>query len=88
MDLAIRAGIDYHAARRFLLNGVKNQTQNARKVAEALAVSPNKLQESQKRLPPSLEQGILDVWDGSEDHCELIKQLAEVTGRFRIKKKS
>lgn len=90
MELSIAANIDYHAARRALLNGIKNQTKLSDSLCTYFSIfhSKHKVQTKENWSKPKLRKVLEDVWDGSEAHAELIAQLLQSTKVFRIERKS
>jgi hypothetical protein len=83
VQLAKRAGIDYHAARRYLRHGVANRTTGALRLCDFFAIHSDK---SQKLQTPSdrLRRVLHESWDGSEAHAKLLAKLIGSTRPFKI----
>lgn len=79
-----KAGIDYYAARRIIKGQVKNRTESAVRVCNSLGISletPKKLQGESGR---ALIQAIDQVWDGTNEHAQLLIELIKLTSSFKI----
>lgn len=83
-DLSKAAGISYYAARRFKINGAKNQTGTAIKLCVFFGISQEKTAKLQSFSLNELIARLTDAWDGSESHAELLVNLIESTKSFKI----
>lgn len=82
--LAQGAKINYYAARRYLINGVDSKTTSALKLCEFFEVPLEEPQKLQNKLLDALTGVLVDTWDGSEPHAELITKLIKSTKPFKI----
>lgn len=89
-ELSKSARVNYHAARRALLSGIKNQTKLSDSLCTYFKIyyKEDKVQTRENWSKPKLRKVLEDVWDGSEAHAELIAQLLQSTKVFRIERKS
>lgn len=83
--LAIAAGISYDAARRFVLNGAKNQTATAEKLCLHFHIPLHETAKPQNCSKlGELTALVEEVWDGSGPHAELLAKLIKSTKPFKV----
>lgn len=82
--LAHDCNIDYHAARRFLMNGLKNRNKNAGKVCSFFSIELTETEKLQPERLHELKDLVESIWDGSAPHAELIAELIKSTKPFRV----
>ena len=82
-ELAKRAGIDYHAARRFLRHGVTNRTTGALRLCDFFSIPSGKQKQLQTRAD-RLHRALHESWDGSDAHAKLLAKLIGSTRAFKI----
>jgi hypothetical protein len=83
-DLASDGEINYFAARRFLISGIKNRGRNAEKLCAFFKISIDETAKPRAGALSDLTGVLRDVWDGSEAHAKLLARLIESTKSFRI----
>lgn len=86
-QLAEAAKIDYHAARRLHLGGLKNTSENAKSLCRFFGISLLKNAKMQNLSINELYASIENVWDGSQPHAELLIELINSTKLFEVKSK-
>lgn len=83
--LSLEAGVSYHAARRFALNGAENQTETARKLCVYFGISLYETAKVQDGQLEELTSLMREVWDGSRAHAELLARLIRSTMPFKVR---
>lgn len=83
-QLSIASGADYHAVRRFTLNGAHNQSGNARKLCSYFNITIEISQKVQPDQFAKLVSELASAWDGSDSHANLIAKLIRSTKSFRV----
>lgn len=87
-ELSILCGIDYFAARRFIRNGITNETNAAKKICKHFKIEFSetaKINKVQKLTIDDLNSTLADVWDGTESHATFLINMIKLTKSFTIK---
>lgn len=82
--LAESAGVSYHAARRFILNGATNRTATAERLCKYFHIPIAETANLQNPRLEELTALVGEVWDGSGPHAELLARLIKSTKSFRV----
>lgn len=83
-QLASASGVGYYAIRRFKLNGVHNQSTNAKKLCCFFKIALEFEVKVQPDQFTKLVSELASVWDGSEPHAKLLAKLIRSTKSFRV----
>lgn len=87
LGLSVAAGVSYHAARRYVLNGAQNRTGTARKLCDHFCIALDETAKLQERRLQDLTTLVEQVCDGSEPHAELLASLIRSTRAFTIQER-
>jgi hypothetical protein len=85
--LAIGAKINYYAARRALIKGLKNNSALITKLCTFFDVDPYMAKNVQITTLESLTATLRETWDGSEPHAELLHSLIKSTKPFKVQER-
>lgn len=83
--LAKASGANYFAVRRMRLHGIRNQSENAKKLCIFFKLIEGKSVLRSDSYDASLEQRIRDACDGTAGHRQFIEQLLDLLGQYKIK---
>jgi hypothetical protein len=81
------AGIDYHTARRMLLNGIRSQTAAATIVCKKLGLIPETVKVQTLTLA-DVQKTLEEHWSGESGQAELLIRLIRSTADLNINYKS
>lgn len=88
-DIERGCKISYDAACRIVRNGITNRTENSEKVGKYLIKIDNKFKNAKTTnkktdtIKVKLSLLLDRVWDGTEEHAELIQRLLKIAGRCK-----
>lgn len=83
-EIASKACIDYHAARRLCRGGLRNSSKNAIMLCHFFGVPLHENAKMQNLSHNHLYECINQIWDGSQAHAELIMELIKSTQPFQF----
>ena len=84
-QLAEVTGLSYHAARRYLLTCVvKNNNHNARLLIRYFGVATEKTANIKLDPYDSILQAVSDIWDGTDEHAQLLVKLITATQGYKF----
>lgn len=87
MSLSKGADINYHAARRALLKGLKNNSKLTSKLCTFFNISPVIVTKVQTSSFDRLSATLRETWDGTEPHAELLHNLIKSTKPFKVQER-
>lgn len=85
--LSVSAQINYYAARRALIKGLKNNSALITKLCTFFDVDPYVSDKVQTTTLESLTATLRETWDGSEPHAELLHSLIKSTKPFKVEER-
>lgn len=80
--LAARTGVDYHAIRRMILNGVKNRSENALTLCRFFNIP---LETAKRVSADTITAAVLANWDGTPEHGQLLMDLTRCAGEYAVR---
>lgn len=83
-SLSNGANINYYAARRAILNGLKNESELINKLCTFFNIEQNNSDKVQNSTFELLTETLRETWDGSEPHAELLHNLIKSTKPFKV----
>lgn len=85
--LAEAAGVNYFAARRYLMHGASNRNRTAECLCRHFGVELDGSAKLQMTRRAELVAAIVGVWDGSSPHAELLINLVQSTKAFAYERR-
>jgi ribosomal protein L18 len=82
--LSKAANINYHAARRALKGGIKNNSKLFISFCTLFEVEPFIVDKVQNTTLEKLTEMLRETWDGSEPHAALLHSLIKSTKPFKV----
>jgi len=85
--LADGAHINYHAARRAIMHGLKNNTKLLSNLCTFFGIEMERVEEVQNDTFETLTSILRETWDGTEPHAELLQSLIKSTKPFKVQER-
>lgn len=78
------ANINYHAARRAIMYGLKNNTKLLSNLCTFFGIEMDRIEEVQNDAFDTLTAVLRETWDGTAPHAELLQSLIKSTKPFKV----
>jgi hypothetical protein len=85
--LSTASGIDFYAARRFLLKGAGNKGSNAFRLCAFFGIDYSRNAQIEEPQIRDLHKLLDEVWDGSRPHAALLAKLIESTRSYTVEER-